>query len=294
MRSLNALLMKELINGCERLSAPSNVSVSAYIKSRESASGGFVDKAGNVDVYYTFFGLASAFALGFYINKNHKRFLNGIDPSNLDLPHFAAYKGSLGLLKYFAVPKKVRMGFVKSALRLPFAAKMNPIVERFPLTPESSPYTVFLSVMGSAMSDDDQRLISMVEGYIDDFHIASGGWSNIKGNSNPSLNATAAAITLLSCGNISIADNDINWLKAQQLPTGGFLSVPGAPLPDLLSTATALVALKLSENKPLFPVMDFIQSHWREDGGFAAIFTDEQTDCEYTFYGLLALGASID
>jgi hypothetical protein len=253
-----------------------------------------MDKAGKPDVYYTFFGLASAFALGLYINNNHKRFLDSIDPSNLDLPNFAAYKGSLGLLKYFSIPKKMRSALVRSASRLPMKAKKNPLIQEFPLTPDSSPYTIFLSVMGSSLSADDHGLISRAQVQIDAFHVDSGGWSNIKGNSEASLNATAAAITLFSVAFINFADKDMKWLKAQQLPSGGFLSTPGAPLPDLLSTATALIALKMAGEKPNYPVMDFIQAHWRSDGGFASTFMDEQTDCEYTFYGLLALGASID
>ncbi len=294
MRSLNVLLMDELKNGCERLSDSSRASVAAYLSSRESDSGGFMDKAGNVDVYYTFFGLASAFALGTDINKKHRRFINGIDTSNLDLPDFTAYHGSLTLLAASSLPKNFRSISAVAAKGLSVVAKKHPIEERFPVTGESSPYSVFLSLMGSVGLVNEQVVMLWAQKYINAFHVASGGWSNIKGNTEPSLNATAAAITVLNCANIPVAGTDLKWIKDQQLQSGGFISARGVPMPDLLSTATALVALKLSGEKPLFPVMDFIQSHWRDDGGFAATFNDEDTDCEYTFYGLLALGASID
>jgi len=292
MGSLNAMLMGELIRGCDRLSASSRNSVSDFVLSRESPSGGFMDRAGRPDVYYTFFGLASAFALGLRLNDSHKRFLEAIDPSTLDLPNYAAYMGSLGLSRYFSLPKKMRSVLVRSAARLPLRAKKNPLTKKFPLTPESSPYTIFLSLMGSAISADDRGPILDARERIDAFHVDSGGWSNIKGNSEASLNATAAVLAMFGHARVKVDENDIKWLKAQQLPLGGFLSSSKAPLPDLLSTATALAALKMTGEKPDYPTVDFIQFHWRSDGGFASTFMDEKTDCEYTFYGLLALGAS--
>ena len=36
--------------------------------------------------------------------------------------------------------------------------------------------------------------------------------------------------------------------------------------------------------------LDFVDSLWNADGGFHGNWTDDYLDCEYTFYGLLALG----
>jgi prenyltransferase beta subunit len=85
-----------------------------------------------------------------------------------------------------------------------------------------------------------------------------------------------------------------DWLMAQQHPNGGFLAVPGAPLPDLLSTATALHALACLERRVPSRVhercLDFIDTLWSADGGFHGHWADDHLDAEYTFYGLLALG----
>ena len=43
--------------------------------------------------------------------------------------------------------------------------------------------------------------------------------------------------------------------------------------------------------KPLYDASDFITSHWLENGGFGATLIDVESDVEYVFYGLLALGA---
>ena len=36
--------------------------------------------------------------------------------------------------------------------------------------------------------------------------------------------------------------------------------------------------------------LDFIDTLWNATGGFHGNWTDDYLDCEYTFYGLLALG----
>jgi hypothetical protein len=36
--------------------------------------------------------------------------------------------------------------------------------------------------------------------------------------------------------------------------------------------------------------LDFVDSLWNAEGGFHGNWTDDELDCEYTFYGLLALG----
>ena len=38
------------------------------------------------------------------------------------------------------------------------------------------------------------------------------------------------------------------------------------------------------------PCLDFIDSLWSAEGGFHGNWTDHTLDCEYTYYGLLALG----
>jgi hypothetical protein len=76
-------------------------------------------------------------------------------------------------------------------------------------------------------------------------------------------------------------------------PESGFYAAPAAPIPDLLSTATALHALS-AMGVPLDalrePCLDFVQSLWNGAGAFSGSWADGTPDCEYTYYGLLALG----
>jgi prenyltransferase beta subunit len=85
----------------------------------------------------------------------------------------------------------------------------------------------------------------------------------------------------------------IDWLLTCHHADGGFLAIPKAPIPDLLSTAVSLHALSgaqvdLSRIKE--PCLDYVDSLWSAEGGFHGNWTDHQLDCEYTYYGLLALG----
>ena len=64
-------------------------------------------------------------------------------------------------------------------------------------------------------------------------------------------------------------------------------------MPDLLSTATALHALRgMDRDLEPFkePCLDFIDSLWVNRGSFYGSWGEAYLDCEYTFYGLLALG----
>ena len=71
------------------------------------------------------------------------------------------------------------------------------------------------------------------------------------------------------------------------------MAAPNAPMPDLLSTATALHALagmQVSCERVKESCLDFVDTLWTNEGAFHGHWGDDHLDCEYTFYGLLALG----
>ena len=84
-----------------------------------------------------------------------------------------------------------------------------------------------------------------------------------------------------------------DWLLNRCHPQGGFFATPEAPIPDLLSTATALHAL-VGMKADIEPVKEkclyFIDTLWSSQGAFFGNWEDDALDCEYTYYGLLALG----
>jgi prenyltransferase beta subunit len=123
---------------------------------------------------------------------------------------------------------------------------------------------------------------------------ADGAWANARGMRVGSTNATAAAVSLLHQLHLPINACVGDWLLARAHPEGGFLAMPRAPMPDLLSTATTLHALACLECEMPAPLrercLDFIDTLWNAEGGFHGHWADDELDAEYTFYGLLALG----
>ena len=122
---------------------------------------------------------------------------------------------------------------------------------------------------------------------------ADGGYANHRGAAEGSTPTTAAAAMIMRHLDADPDASVAGWLLARCHPDGGFLAAPAAPMPDLLSTATALHTLA-ALNAPIDPVrercLDFLDTLWTSTGGFYGSWADPTLDCEYTYYGLLALG----
>ncbi|MHC4152729.1 MAG: prenyltransferase/squalene oxidase repeat-containing protein [Planctomycetota bacterium] len=130
-------------------------------------------------------------------------------------------------------------------------------------------------------------------GYIQSLSNSDGSFSNDSIIHIGSTNATAGAVIILRHLNQTVNQNTTGWLLEQCVSSGGFLAMPKAPIPDLLSTATALHALARTGyeiNTIKEKCLDYIDSLWCGEGGFYGNWTDKILDCEYTYYGLLALG----
>jgi len=132
----------------------------------------------------------------------------------------------------------------------------------------------------------------------DALRTGDGAYANARDLDWGTTPSTAAAAALLVQLGVSVPEEVGPWLLAQQHPRGGFLAMPEAPMPDLLSTATALHALA-ALGQPISQAdasgarreaaLDFVDSLW-SGRGFYGHWADDALDCEYAFYALLALG----
>jgi len=119
-----------------------------------------------------------------------------------------------------------------------------------------------------------------------------GGFAETEGASQGTTNATAAALgalRVLQGEDAGARARACGFLLSMQHASGGWLAVPRAPVPDLLSTFTALVALDGSGRvraDQYAQARAFAQASERADGGFAAGPWDAEVDVEYTYYGL--------
>ncbi len=267
--------------------------VANFIRSQQNDDGGFKDRVGKSDLYYTVFGIDALMALQQGLpSERVRQFAGNFDPERLDFVHLCALIRCLGATK--------RADDLQSASTfLDHIMKFRARDGGFSQTPNSArgtAYGAFLAVSAlqdlSARVPEPDRLFESIQ------HLATadGAWTNevlpLFGKIG-ATNATAAVITVLRALGASVPERAAEWLLARAHPQGGFLAIPEAPIPDLLSTATALhslASLGAPVDRVKEPCLDFIDSLWTNDGGFHGNWTDDHLDCEYTFYGLLALG----
>src|SRR5262249_57344460 len=124
-----------------------------------------------------------------------------------------------------------------------------------------------------------------VPGCLTGLRAGDGGYANQPDVPMGLTPSTAAAATLFRRLGENPATDLTSWLLARHRHQGGFYATPAAPLPDLLSTATALHALagmKAPIESIQEPCLDFVDSLWTNTGGFYANWADDALDCEYT------------
>jgi prenyltransferase beta subunit len=289
--------------------------VRVFLASQQTPEGGFKDRAGQTDLYYTVFGLAGLAALQ---APWHKESLLGYlrtfgDGASLDLVHLACL-GRCWALSGHALPLAARQALAARAeqYRTPDGGYH---VTAGQLT--GSAYGCFLALGLYQELDLPQPRPKQMTDCLWTLEVGDGSWANLPVSkaadqagptSAGSTLATAAALAVLRHLSPSPAflpevvrrplvarmtRASSAWLSQRLHPKGGFTATPTAPIPDLLSTAVALHALagmqfRLRELRE--SCLDYIDTLWTNQGGFHGHWADDVLDCEYTFYGLLALG----
>jgi hypothetical protein len=255
--------------------------------------GGGADRAGRPDLYYTIFVLAGLEALQAELPIEKVRpFVDSFgDGTALDFVHLGALarcRAAIGL-------EKMPHGFSDAILaRLETFRTADGGYEVKPGAAHGNAYGCFVALGAyqdlGAKLPDSLRMVQCLKF----LETPDGAWGNVREMRQGTVPATAASITLLHQLGMPISAAAGDWLLAQIHSDGGWLAVPGAPLPDLLSTATALHALSCLD-RPLPAALrekclDFVDTLWSAEGGFHGHWADDALDAEYTFYGLLALG----
>jgi hypothetical protein len=256
-------LFRQLIQTASRtrrfLDNKSRRDVAAFIRARKHPSGGFCGRDREPDLYYTFFAIASLRALGqpvpFFRLWNFVRSFGCGD--GLDLVHLACL---IQLRCAFPMSGKTRRRFFQCLEKHPAA----------------SAYDRFLKQLAC-----DRLRVARFPAAPPEVVLAE-----------PTPNLAAAATLNPRSGRTSVPA-----LLERACPRGGFAAGAQLSVPDLLSTATALFALTragadLSELRR--PCLDYVESLWRDSGGFAGHVFDEFEDVEYTFYALLSIGCLME
>jgi prenyltransferase beta subunit len=263
-----------------------------YLRSQLTPAGGFADRAGNPDLYYTVFGLEGLFALR----------------ADLPVPQVLGYLKSQGAgeqldFVHLSCLCRCWAGMPKDEHRHIPADAILQKVESFrsadggyaqePGEADGTIYGCFLALGAYQDLGRDLPNVPGVLNCVNRLRAEDGGYANQLDVPLGLTPSTAAAVTLLRQYQQPIPDGTGEWLLSRHAADGGFFATPLAPMPDLLSTATALHALAglhVNLDTVREPCLDFIDTLWTSQGGFHGTWSDDTLDVEYTYYGLLALG----
>jgi prenyltransferase beta subunit len=266
--------------------------VDDFLRNQINPDGGFRDRAGRSDLYYTVFGLEGLIALRQEPPYSRVRsYLEQFgDGEGLDLVHLACLARCWAALPFGSLSPAIARRLAK---RLDAFRAGDGGYGPTPGTPAGTVYHGFL-VLGAHQDlgipvPDAKGLATSVQS----LQLESGAFSGRPGLPAPSTPNTAAALTLLRQLGSPARPGGSDWLLRQACRDGGFRAGEDTPVPDLLSTATALHALagmQISFQHLKEPTLDFLDTLWTSRGAFFGNWTDDVADCEYTWYALLALG----
>jgi hypothetical protein len=231
-----------------------------YIKNQQTIEGGFADRAGNCDLYYSLFGYYIAEALG-------------IDEVK---PALKVYlKNIIGKENFSGIHRKcAAILYVKlfGNTTLPSVLRENDNL--------AAQYADFINLLSYYYTEDYASLLKL-----------SNKLKQIKLKEGMPCSVMAASL-IIQYNRVKLYKGSWLWMSGYY-KNGSFSAFNKTAYGDLLSTGVALFSLRytgsdLSIIKP--DCLTYIDSLYSE-GGFCATSFDESTDVEYTFYGLLGLGS---
>ena len=290
-------MFKSVMRAAVQLEQEAVDSISSYLLGQINDDGGFRGRTHASDLYYTVFGMTSLSALGvaFPVNRTWE-YLQGFgDGADLDFVHLTCLVRCRAICRFLTsannFPGSEEAMLVRMEKFRADCGGYSHVVEgarRGSIYADFLAYCAYEDCSMSVPGKDD--IIRSVEG----LKCRRGCYSNEENMESGTTTATAAAIVLLKHAGADVDPAAVKWLLDRCTERGGFLAGENAKVPDLLSTGTALHALRMVGELPVGKgnvCREFIDLLWMQDGGFAGSPLDLTTDCEYTFYALLGLGS---
>ena len=325
---------RALRRGAALLDDATREEIRARIVAQQTASGGFPDRAGNCDLYYTLFGFFLASALE----------LDSVSPGLKEYVQRTAQQPDIGGTELYCLAILCAAFFPGDQATKRIRIKIRKMQSDAEVMQQGySRFLVLLSMLylrdytgawramrSPGMGDPafaDARPCPVLAAELILEHVKSGMpgvklWRKLKsyfvvtagreqepaGHGNqggggfrdkPGLTVSAGMSLEKSGRALSgrISRENISPESSRLMHfyrgNGGFAALVNAPEPDLLSTAVALFALQFTncDLRLIRPdCLEYISGLF-DGGGFRACGQDEVVDVEYTFYGVLGLGA---
>ena len=263
-----------------------------FLRGRLAGEGGFQNRGGQADLYYTAFAMSALRALEAPPPASAAGYLDSFaEGAGLDLIHLSCLARSWECLGE-ALRARSASRSVPQAIRRWRSGGGGFAQE--PEAPHGTVYGAFLALgacqdCGAACPDEEEIARSVLA-----CRASGGGFSNSPGESDGLAPVTAGAVAVLHSLSRPVEPQWGHWLIDNCFRGGGFVAHPLSPEPDLLSTAVSLHAVELCglslDGGQKRACAEFVRGLQAECGGFRGAASEEQADCEYTFYGLLAMG----
>ncbi len=321
MININEKILESLYNSADKLSKEATLVIKDYLYSCLNKTGGFSDRTGVADPYYSVFGytLAYIFEIEISVEKQFK-FLEDWEKNNeIDLIHAASLihcKLLLAAIDSKSKAKKLakklsKVNFIKNIVKKNIVTQISKensglldIIKTYKsrdngynhVAKNADKGTVYAAFLVWSLFQDldiNKRELNDIIKSIESLENNNGSFVNENVSKTGVTSTTAAGLIMKLLDNKMDSGKTIIWIKKRQDMRGGFKAIDGNVPADLLSTATALTALNIANENTRISVSkteDFINLHWDEPGGFFGSVADMTPDCEYTYYALLALG----
>jgi hypothetical protein len=284
-----------LRNALDLLEEQGQQEVFQFLKSQQNADGGFQDRGGRSDLYYSLFGMLMLRAM----QTGDRRPETEIVPEPIErssqlgtwnleletkLKHFIVHQSAIKVPGFI---EQCCLALLQKELKISRFFRIRTLMkisgsfwkERHSINLSYRSFVMFLTL----------DAVLPFRGLLQRF---SGKMlSRVEVNEHSPCSEIAAKVFLLKMLGKDGSDEQ-QLLMSFASESGGFRAFQHMEQADMLSTAVTLLALKNADCdlRLLTPgCLDFIQQNF-VDGAFLSGDGDPTTDLEYTFYGLLALG----
>jgi geranylgeranyl transferase type-2 subunit beta len=304
------LLRDDIREGLAKTSTEFRARHAHWILAQQTPEGGFANRRGKVDLYYTGFALRSLsalHALSADVAGKASTWLLAIgraaDSVRLRQPHgafcdtvqAASWWDSIILCEEVSAQKIIEDSERQRLQTLTFERidsmrRDDGGFAKTAIETHGSLYHTFLTASLHARTGKPIPHEDNMRAFLRSLAKPDGGFIENRYSKRPGTNGTSAGVFLsLILNELDVSEKHFEFMESMRNEEGGFEAAPSAPLADLLSTYTALLTLKMAgrlNSDLLDAAAHYARSLEMADGGYTGFALESVVDCEYTFYGL--------